>query len=62
MATEPDQAARWDDAYAQGDAARSWFQAAPRMSLRLIDAAGVTAEDSRPAWAHALARHSLNIP
>ena len=46
MATEPEQAARWDDAYAQGDATRSWFQAAPRLSLRMFDAAGVTAADS----------------
>jgi trans-aconitate methyltransferase len=46
MASEPDLAARWDDAYAEGDAARSWFQAAPRMSLRMLDAAGVTAADS----------------
>jgi SAM-dependent methyltransferase len=46
MATEPDLAARWDDAYAQGDATRSWFQAAPEMSLRMLDAAGVTATDS----------------
>jgi len=46
MATEPDQAARWDDAYAQGDAARSWFQATPRMSMRMLAAAGVTATDS----------------
>ena len=46
MATEPDQAARWDDAYALGDAARSWFQATPRMSMRMLDAADVTATDS----------------
>ena len=25
---------------------RSWFQAAPKMSLRMLDAAGVTAADS----------------
>ena len=46
MATEPDLASRWDDAYAEGDATRSWFQAAPTMSLRMLDAAGVTAADS----------------
>jgi len=46
MATEPELAARWDDAYAQGDATRSWFQAAPQQSLRMFDAAGVTAADS----------------
>jgi trans-aconitate methyltransferase len=46
MATEPDLATRWDDVYAEGDATRSWFQAAPTMSLRMLDAAGVTAADS----------------
>jgi SAM-dependent methyltransferase len=46
MATEPDQAARWDDAYTQGDATRSWFQASPRMSMRMLDAAGVVVTDS----------------
>ena len=46
MTREPDLAARWDNAYAEGDATRSWFQAAPRMSLRMLDAAGVTAADS----------------
>jgi hypothetical protein len=46
MATEPDLAARWDGAYAHGDGTRSWFQVAPRMSLRMLDAAGVTAADS----------------
>jgi SAM-dependent methyltransferase len=43
---EPEQAARWDDAYAQGDATRSWFQAAPQLSLRMFDEVGVTAADS----------------
>ena len=42
----PELAARWDDAYAQGDATRSWFQAAPELSLRMFDEAGVTAADS----------------
>jgi SAM-dependent methyltransferase len=46
VATEPDQAARWDDAYAQGDVTRSWHQATARMSIRMLDAAGVTAADS----------------
>jgi hypothetical protein len=46
MATEPDQAARWDDAYTQGDATRSWFQAAPRMSMRMLDTVGVVVTDS----------------
>jgi SAM-dependent methyltransferase len=46
MATEPDHAARWDDAYAHGDAIRSWFQAAPRMSMRMLGAVGVVVTDS----------------
>ena len=46
MAEDPGLAARWNDAYAQGDATRSWFQVAPLMSLRMLDAAGVTAADS----------------
>jgi trans-aconitate methyltransferase len=36
----------WDDAYAHGDATRSWFQRQPAMSLRMLDAAGVTPADS----------------
>jgi SAM-dependent methyltransferase len=46
MAAEPGSAAHWDQAYAHGDTMRSWFQAAPEMSLRMLDAAGVTAADS----------------
>ena len=46
MAAEPGSAAHWDEAYAQGDTMRSWFQAAPEMSLRMLDAVGVTAADS----------------
>ena len=46
MPEDLDLAAYWDDAYGQGDATRSWFQGAPRMSLRMLDAAGVTAADS----------------
>jgi len=46
MAEGLDLAAHWDDAYAEGDAACSWFQDAPLMSLRMLDAAGVTAADS----------------
>jgi hypothetical protein len=46
MATKPGQAARWDDAYAQGDATCSWVQATAQMSMRMLDAAGVTAADS----------------
>ena len=36
----------WDDVYAVGDASRSWFQTCPLMSLKMLDAAGVTASDS----------------
>jgi SAM-dependent methyltransferase len=46
MAAEPGSAAHWDEAYVHGDTMRSWFQAAPKMSLRMLDAAGVTAADS----------------
>ena len=37
----PGLASHWDDAYAQGESTRSWFEADPAMSLRMIDAAGV---------------------
>ena len=36
----------WDDAYAQGETTRSWFETEPAMSLRMIDAAGVEATAS----------------
>ena len=36
----------WDDAYAQGETTRSWFETEPVMSLRMIDAAGVRATAS----------------
>jgi SAM-dependent methyltransferase len=39
-------AAHWDDRYAAGETARSWFQRAPAMSLAMLDAAGVSAADS----------------
>jgi trans-aconitate methyltransferase len=39
-------ASHWDDAYAQGDDTRSWFEEHPRMSLRMLDSAGVTAADA----------------
>jgi SAM-dependent methyltransferase len=39
-------AAHWDDAYAQGDVARSWFQRQPTISMQMLDAAEVTARDS----------------
>ena len=35
--------AHWDDAYAQGETSRSWFETDPVMSLRMIGAAGVGA-------------------
>jgi trans-aconitate methyltransferase len=46
MASSPDPARHWDDAYAQGAGTRSWFQEEPAMSLRMLDAAGVSAGDS----------------
>jgi SAM-dependent methyltransferase len=46
MAAEPGWAARWDETYAQGGTRCSWFQDAPEMSLRMLDAAGVTASAS----------------
>jgi hypothetical protein len=39
-------ASHWDDAYAAGETTRSWFQTSPDVSLRMLDAAGVTADDS----------------
>ena len=39
-------AAHWDGAYAQGDGTRSWFEEHPDMSLRMLDAAGVSAADA----------------
>ncbi|MGV0991133.1 MAG: class I SAM-dependent methyltransferase [Candidatus Nanopelagicales bacterium] len=39
-------AAHWDDAYAQGETTRSWFESDPAESLRMIDAAGATADAS----------------
>jgi len=39
-------AAHWDAAYAQGDDTRSWFENQPGMSLRMLDAAGVSAADA----------------
>jgi SAM-dependent methyltransferase len=43
MAADQGLTAHWDDAYAQGDVSRSWFQPDPVLSLRMLDAAGVTA-------------------
>lgn len=39
-------AAHWDAAYDHGEATRSWFQQQAGESLRMLDAAGVTAADS----------------
>jgi hypothetical protein len=39
-------ASHWDDTYAAGESACSWFQQHPRMSLRMLDAAGVPADAS----------------
>ena len=39
-------AAHWDDAYGQGESTRSWFETEPVMSLRMIDAAGVSNDAS----------------
>jgi trans-aconitate methyltransferase len=36
-------ASHWDDTYAAGETTCSWFEPHPRMSLRMFDAAGVTA-------------------
>ncbi len=45
--TDPAKAAAlWDAAYAQGDDTRSWFEKQPGMSLRMLDAAGVSAADA----------------
>jgi SAM-dependent methyltransferase len=46
MAAEPALTRHWDDAYARGDASRSWFQPEPVLSLRMLDVAGVTAAGS----------------
>lgn len=46
MSAGSDAAAHWDDAYAEGEDASSWFQAYPAASMTMLDAAGVSAEDS----------------
>jgi hypothetical protein len=46
MSAHRDGVSHWDDVYAVGDASRSWFQTCPLMSLKMLDAAGVTASDS----------------
>jgi len=46
MTDQADAAAHWDGAYARGDGTRSWFEEHPDMSLRMLDAAGVSAADA----------------
>jgi trans-aconitate methyltransferase len=46
MTGQAEGAAHWDAAYAHGDGTRSWFEEYPRMSLRMFDAAGVSAADA----------------
>ena len=46
MADQAAAAAHWDAAYALGDDTRSWFEEHPGMSLRMLDAAGVSAADA----------------
>jgi trans-aconitate methyltransferase len=46
MADQAQAAAHCDAAYAQGDETRSWFEKHPHMSLRMLGAAGVSADDA----------------
>jgi SAM-dependent methyltransferase len=46
MSAGSDGTAYWDGAYAEGEDAASWFQAYPTASLKMLDAAGVGADDS----------------
>jgi 16S rRNA A1518/A1519 N6-dimethyltransferase RsmA/KsgA/DIM1 with predicted DNA glycosylase/AP lyase activity len=46
MADQPEAAAHWDAAHAQGDGTRSWFEKHPDMSLQILGSAGVSAEDA----------------
>lgn len=46
MADQARAAAHWDAAYAQGDDTRSWYEARPGMSLRMLRAAGVSVADA----------------
>lgn len=46
MSAGSDAAAHWNDAYAEGEDANSWFQLYPAESMRMLDAAGVSADDS----------------
>jgi trans-aconitate methyltransferase len=45
MSVGLDLAAHWDNAYAEGEVSRSWSQLRPEMSLKMLDASGVTAAD-----------------
>ena len=46
MADQAEAAAHWDAAYARGDDTQSWFEKHPGMSLRMLDALGVSAADA----------------
>jgi hypothetical protein len=46
MEPQPDLAAAWDDAYPLGDDTHGWFQTQPKLSLQMLDAAGVSPTDS----------------
>ena len=46
MADHAQAAAHWDAVYAHGDDTRSWFEEHPDMSLRMLDAAGVSGADA----------------
>lgn len=42
----PELGAHWDDTYRMGSTTRSWFEVDPAQSLRMIDAAGASADAS----------------
>lgn len=42
----PELSAFWDDAYRMGETTRSWFEVDPAQLLRMIDAAGASADAS----------------
>jgi Methyltransferase domain len=46
METATRQAEHWDEVYGHGDTTRSWFQAQPGWSLRMLDLAGISPADS----------------
>jgi Methyltransferase domain len=46
METATRQAEHWDEVYGHGDTTRSWFQAQPGWSLRMLDRAGISPGDS----------------